>query len=303
MTVVVTGSAGFVGGHLVERLAGLGYGVVGIDRRRGTPPAAAEIVADLAAARLEPAAGDALAGADAVFHLAGAPGVRASGAGIERRRWLDNVVAGDRVLRLAPGDAPVVVTSSSSVYGGATGGRASRESDFLRPLGGYARSKIELERRCAARARRGGRVAIARPFTVAGERQRPDMAVARWIEAATAGRPVVVLGGLGRSRDVTDVGDVVAGLVRLAERGVVATVNLGSGVARTLGELVAAVATAVGRELDVVVAPAGPAEPDATLADASRMRSLLGIEPATDLGELVRRQAGAGARLAASGAG
>ena len=291
MTVVVTGAAGFIGTHLVAALARRGHDVIGIDRR----PLAAEVVgtgvlADLA----EPSSvvDGHLRSADAVFHLAAFPGVRSSGPQAQERRQHDNVGAARRVLETVPLDVPVIVTSSSSVYGGSAGAPCS-ETDRLRPLGGYAESKVDVERLVARRVSRGGLVAVARPFTVAGEGQRPDMALARWIAAARDGHALPILGGLDRSRDITDVHQVVEGLIRMADRGVRATINLGTGQAHTLGQMVAAVACALDVDVRTVVTPAGDEEPPATLADTTRCAALLGFVPATDLTALVARQAAA----------
>lgn len=296
MTVVVTGAAGFIGGHLVEALAARGERVVAIDRRAGMPAAATvRILADL----VDAPAGvvdDALWEADAVFHLAARAGVRTprdhphGSTSPGRLRQRDNVLAAERVLRRVPDHVPVVVTSSSAVYGGSRHGRACHEHDPLRPRGGYARSKVALETRCHARAARGGLVAVARPFTVAGERQRPDMAIAQWIQAIHAGRPIRILGSPARTRDVTDVRDVVAGLLRLADRGVHGTVNLGTGTAHRLTAIARAVAAALGQPATFAVAPAHPADVPDTLADTRRCHHLLGLIPRTDLDLLIRRQ-------------
>lgn len=294
MRAVVTGAAGFIGSHLVDALVARDATVVAIDRRPvATPPGGHALRADLAARADEGALKAALERADAVFHLAGFPGVRAASPDAARRRVADNVVATARVLAATPLDVPLVVTSSSSVYGGARAGRASRETDAPRPLGGYARSKAVAEALCRRRAERGGVVAVARPFTVAGEGQRPDMALARWIEAVRLGRPVRILGSAERTRDVTDVRDVVEGLVRIVERRVQATVNLGTGTPCTLGEMVACVAVALGRPADVVVEPAPEGEPAATRACTERCRALLGFAPRADLAAVVERQAAA----------
>jgi nucleoside-diphosphate-sugar epimerase len=297
--VIVTGAAGFIGSHLVELLVARGQRVVGIDRRAGMPAGTTEhLVTDLLDPDPDGRVRDALRAADAVFHLAGRPGVRDHGPALPWLRQRDNVLAGERVLRAVPPGVPVVVASSSSVYGGAPcrhGGRlrASRETDLLRPRGGYAASKAELERRCWQRAAAGGLVAVARPFTVAGERQRPDMAVAGWLAAVRQGRPIRILGDPARTRDLTDVRDVVLGLLLLAERGVGDAVNLGTGTGHRLLDIARAVADALGERPELVVEPAGPEEPAATLADTTRCRRLLGFTPRTDLPTLVRRQAAA----------
>ena len=299
MTVVVTGAAGFLGRHLVRALAARGDDVVGIDRRPGIPAAAAGIVGDLNDGG--PDVAGALVDADAVFHLAAFPGVRASGPEADVRRRMDNVEAARRVLDLVPLHVPLVVTSSSSVYGGSSNGTRCAESDLPRPRGAYANSKLDVERLCARRVSRGGHVAVARPFTVAGEGQRPDMAIALWLDAAMAGRPLTILGSGERSRDITDVRDVVTGMVIMLDRGVRATVNLGTGTGHRLRDVVAAVADVVDRDVTTVPMPAGTEEPEATLADTRRCETLLGFVPHTDLNALIRRQA-AGALTAGVGA-
>lgn len=287
--VVVTGSAGFIGAHLCALLRTRGHAVLGIDRRPGAP---GDLIAELT--DTSPTTNDALRSAEAVFHLAGCPGVRSDDPDIAARRLRDNVIAGRAVLEATPLAVPLVVISSSSVYGGAASRRGRPrpcvESDPLRPRGGYARSKLTLERLCAQRAARGGHVAVARPFTVAGENQRPDMAIARWLDAVQHGRPVQVLGSLDRVRDITDVHDVAEGVYRLADREVTGAVNLGTGRAHSLREVLCAVEAATGTSSEVVVEPVSREEPPATLADTRRCATLLGFEPRTDLPALVRRQ-------------
>jgi nucleoside-diphosphate-sugar epimerase len=278
MATVVTGAAGFIGRTLVDLLRARGERVVTIDR---VPPA--DLVADLAAGDERVRA--ALADADRVFHLAALPGVRDG-----RDRYRDNVFATEAVLAAVPARTPLVFTSSSSVYGGSADARPSAESDPPRPLGEYARSKLLAEQRCLAA---GGSVLVARPFTVAGPGQRPDMALARWIRAAATGRPVRVLGSPHRTRDVTDVAQVARALVALADRSATGVVNIGTGTGYSLAAMVAAVAAALDLEVRTELVPAHPAEPSHTLADTRRLRRLLGWAPETDLPELVARQVAA----------
>lgn len=294
MTTVVTGAAGFVGQHLVAALAARGERVVGVDRLPAPPgaPVTVWLATDVADGHDD--LRDVLQHADAVVHLAGRPGVRDAAPDVERGRWRDNVLAGEVVLQATPAATTTVVVSSSSVYGGArrtrTGWAPCHEDQPLAPRGGYARSKAALEDRCADRRAAGGHVAVARPFTVAGEGQRPDMALATWARQARAGSPMTVLGSPTRRRDVTDVRDVVAGLLALLDRGPAATVNLGTGRTHSLDELTAAVARALGVERRLELHDADVVEVPATRADTRRCRRLLGLLPTTDLDELVMRQ-------------
>ncbi len=297
-SVVVTGAAGFVGGHVVEQLLAQGARVVGIDRRsRPGHLTGLTGLTGLDWLRADLTAGDdrvvdALRSAVAVLHLAGCPGVRDTGPGVEHRRRRDNVDSTAAVLAATRPRTPLVVTSSSSVYGGSTTSRPCVETDPLAPRGGYARSKVDAERLCAVRRDAGGEVLVVRPFTVAGERQRPDMALARWIDAARSGEPLRLLGSATRTRDVTDVRQVATALVRLA-RGATGAVNIGTGTAYTLGALADAVCTAVGREVPRLVLPVDAVEVRHTLADTARLRRLAGFVPRTDLAALVARQVAA----------
>jgi len=288
MAVVVTGAAGFLGRALVAGLVEDGLAVAAVDRR---PPPEGPGVCPLRADLLDrdPAVECALREADAVFHLAGRPGVRDTGPAAEAARVRDNVAATAAVLAAVPAGTPLVVTSSSSVYGGAAG-RPSQEEDRLRPLGGYARSKAAVERLCVAR---GGAIAVLRPFTVAGEGQGTDMALARWIAAVRAGRPIEILGSPARTRDVTDVRDVVRALRAAAERGVTGPLNVGTGRPRTLADLAGAVCRALEAPAELTVSPAAAMEPADTWADTTLLRRRLGFVPITDLDDLVLRQVAA----------
>lgn len=298
MATVVTGAAGFIGGHLVEALVGAGHDVVGIDRRPvAARPGLRPLRCDLAAPDAETLR--VLGSAGMVFHLAGRPGVRDTSPGVDAARVRDNVDATRTVVAAVPLDIPLVVTSSSSVYGGSRG-LPCHEDDQLQPIGGYARSKAAAENVCAERLARGGIVAVARPFTVVGPGQRDDMALSQWVAAVAARQPVTVYGGLHRRRDVTDVADVVHGLQALSGLGRSGVVNLGTGVGHTLDELLRAVSQALGSEavdIRVLTPPAG--DVDCTLADTRRCAEWLGFVPRTDLQDVVARQVAASRALAA----
>jgi nucleoside-diphosphate-sugar epimerase len=289
VTAVVTGAAGFLGRTLVSALSTADERVIGIDREpQAAQPGVHMITADLLGG--DPSVLAALADADAVFHLAGCPGVRDETPGIAVRRYRDNVLATAFVTAAVPRRTPLVVTSSSSVYGGSRHGRPSREGDRLRPQGGYAESKLLVERICDSRIEAGGMATVVRPFTVAGEGQRPDMALARWIAAARAGRALVVFGSRSRSRDVTDVRQVADALIALAARGHRGPVNIGTGTGHSLAAMVAAIGEALDLDVETIAGHAQPAEVGDTRADTRLLRRLIGWAPQTDLLALVRRQ-------------
>lgn len=289
MRVVVTGAAGFLGRHVVAERRAAGAEVVGIDRRAWvTAPGEVAVVGDV----VDPRIAATLHTADVVVHLAGAPGVRSCDPGVARRRWHDNVLATASVLEHVAPTATLVVTSSSSVYGGSGSVRdvrACHEDDELDPRGGYARSKVVVERLVQARTGPGPTV-VVRPFTVAGEGQRDDMALATWLRAARSGSPVTVFGSLDRRRDVTDVVEVAAAVGRLVEGGHGGTFNLGTGTTHSLSAHLEAVRAVTGHDLDVRVVPAATREVATTCADPTRLDAAVGGLQPTPLVELVARQ-------------
>ncbi len=269
MRVVVTGAAGFIGGHVARALAEAGHEVRGVDRR-GDPPL------DLARDDLTE-----LAEADVVVHLAGRPGVRSSfGALAEVER--DNVTATRRLLAAcAPGRPRIVLASSSSVYGSATAG-PQRESDPLRPASPYARSKAEAERLAL---RSGLPVTVLRYFSVYGPGQRPDMAFHRFVEAALDGRPLPVFGDGRQARAFTYVGDAAQATVRAV------TVDLPSGTVLNIGHeravpvnaAIALLGELLGVEPRLAHRPPAPGDATRTCADPAKAAALLGWRATTPL--------------------
>lgn len=300
MSVVVTGAAGFIGRVLVDQLVDASTAVVAVDRRampdrNGVTVLTADLLAGDAMVET------ALREADAVIHLAGCPGVRDQRPDVERRRERDNVETVRLLCRLVAAEVPLVVSSSSSVYGGVRHGRACREGDAPRPVGGYAQSKHRAEQVCARRSAAGGQTLVVRPFTVVGEGQRPDMALSRWTASALAGEPLHVYGSLHRTRDVTCVREVARGIRALLTAGATGVVNLGSGTPRSLRAIVAALADALDVDVQVRVDPAAGYEVADTWADMARFAELTGRTPCTDLGDVVRRFVAARCDLVAAG--
>ncbi|GAA4936000.1 NAD-dependent epimerase/dehydratase family protein [Streptomonospora halophila] len=295
--VVVTGSAGFIGSRLAHALVQAGTAVIGVDRRdAATDPLAAanlapllgqpeyeHVTADLLSCAIEPHLSD----ADAIFHLAGVPGVRPSWGPRFGDYLASNVLATHRVLEACSriGLARVVVASSSSVYGPTDGG-ASVETDSPQPASPYAVTKLAEEQLCLAYARRlgGPSVVALRYFTVYGPRQRPDMFIHRVLHAALTGKPLHLYGDGLQRRDFTYIDDAVAATIAAgiapAARG---PINVGGGATASLLEVIDIAKSLVGREIRLHQGPAPNGDIVTTRADLTRTSEVLGWRPHVDL--------------------
>jgi len=309
MRVVVTGAAGFIGSHLCERLLAEGHDVLGIDSftdfypRRvkeanldgiGEWPGFELRELDLLAPGLE----EHLAGAGAVFHLAGRPGVRDDD---EAAFEAGNVGTTEAVLSAAAAARVprVLYSSSSSIY--APGREALTEDAPCEPLSPYGRSKLraeEVARELASGA--GIELVVLRYFTVYGPRQRPDMAFARFIETAiNGGSPMPLLGDGSQMRDFTYVGDAVDATVSALANGEPGIYNVAGGNPGTLRAALEQLSAQVGRAPRLLEFPRDPREHVNITANIDRARRELGYEPGTDLAAGLERQVTAALAAAA----
>jgi len=302
--ILVTGAAGFIGSHLVERLLDDRLEVLGVDcftdyyaraikernleafRRR----AGFEFVeVDLARADLEPI----FRGVSGVCHLAAQAGVRSSW-GRQFETYVDcNIVATQRLLEAAV-EAPIdafVYASSSSVYGD-TDDLPMREESVTRPVSPYGVTKLAAEHMAMLYHRNYGVPAVAlRYFTVFGPRQRPDMAFFRFLRAALTGGGVRVFGDGGQTRDFTFVGDVVEATRLALFKGVSGEVlNVGGGNRVTLNEAIDLVEQVAGEGIERSYEDVQRGDVADTLADARKAERLLGFVPSVDLADGLERE-------------
>ncbi|OLZ73459.1 UDP-glucose 4-epimerase [Streptomyces sp. IMTB 2501] len=318
--VVVTGAAGFIGSHLVEALRRTGRNVVGIDRKAGWPedeiPASdgvgylRTIRGDLVSADLDACLKD----TSAVFHLAALPGVRPSWTQFPEYLHC-NVLATQRLLDacVRVGVSRVVVASSSSVYGGVADGAMS-EDDIPHPLSPYGVTKLAAERLALAFAARLDAtlsVSALRFFTVYGPGQRPDMFISRVVRATLSGEPIDIYGDGAQIRDFVHVSDVVRALLLAAKAPACGVLNIGTGRAVSVNEVLALTGELTGQVPEARYGPARLGDVRATTADVGRARLRLGFRARTELRaglatqiEWTRRSlAGAPPRQAASSVG
>jgi UDP-glucuronate 4-epimerase len=307
MRVLVTGVAGFIGSHLGEALAARGDEVVGVDsftdyydpeRKRENARALDVVEADLVTADLD----GLLEGVDAVCHLAGQPGVRASfGPGfddyVER-----NVRASGRLFEAAARHGTrVVFASSSSVYGDAEA-YPTAEDARPRPISPYGVTKLCVEQLAYAQARVMGLEAVGvRYFTVYGPRQRPDMAFTPLLEALADGTTFRLFGDGSASRSFTFVADAVGGTIAALERGRPGELyNVGGGEEASMAEAIALAESIAGGTLAVERHSEAAGDVRRTRADVTKAERELGWRPETPLADGLRAQwAWVAARVAA----
>jgi nucleoside-diphosphate-sugar epimerase len=301
--VLVTGAAGFIGSHLCEALLGAGYRVTGIDAFDGyySPRLKEEnIRACLAHPRFEMRYGDLLdadlpmmlAGAEAVIHLAALPGVRASWGPHFDTYLRHNVETTQRLLAAAgPSLRKFILASSSSVYGEAEE-LPLQETAPPRPISPYGVTKLAAEQLVRLYRREGMSGVCLRLFTVYGPRQRPDMAIARFLRAMLAGESVPVYGDGSQTRDFTYVTDAVAACMRaLRAETSDEALNVGSGQRTSLNELLVLLQEVTGRSLRVDRQAPQRGDAQHTWADIERARRALDYRPTVSLAEGLALQA------------
>jgi len=307
MRIIVTGGAGFIGSHLVDRLLDDGHEVVAVDDFDPFYPRAVK-EANLASASARPgfrlveldvrdAAGvEALAretGPDAIAHLAARAGVRPSIAAPALYTQVNVVGTVNWLEAAARLDSPprFVYASSSSVYGDRDEGPFRETDPVDRPVSPYAASK----RACELMAHtfhhlHGLPITGLRFFTAYGPRNRPDLAVSLFADRIERGEPLVMFGDGGTRRDYTYVGDIVDGVVRAIDRCAGLNLyNLGGSRPVELREMIRTLAEAMGKPAIIERAPEQPGDVRQTFADVSKAERELGYAPSTPLREGLER--------------
>jgi len=284
--VLVTGAAGFVGGHLLPLLAERGHEVVATDREVD--------VAEPAAV----AASVSHAAPDAIVHLAAQSSVALSG----REPLLTYRVnfLGTRAVLLAAARAPrrprVLLVGSGEQYGvAAPGAPPFDESAALRPRSAYARTKACADLLGAAHAAAGLDVVRARSFNHTGPGQADAFVASSFarqaVEIASGRRePRLRVGNLDSVRDFLDVGDVVDAYARLLEPSVPAgAYNVASGEGRRIGDLLELILELADVHPAVTVDPERLRPTDHAVGDATLLRSVTGWRPRVPFREAILR--------------
>jgi UDP-glucuronate 4-epimerase len=297
---LVTGAAGFIGGAVAELLLSQGHNVTGIDNLNDAYDVRLKHwrLDRLKACRafrfvhLDICDRDALRGfwdgagpMDAVINLAARAGVRYSA----ENPWIyvdANVTGTLNLLEgcRARGIRKLILSSTSSLYGGHNPLPYREDADITRPLSPYAATKQAAESLCHAYHHLYGiDITIFRYFTVYGPAGRPDMSVFRFVKWVAEGEPVRIYGDGSQSRDFTYVSDIARGTVAAIPLGGYQIINLGSDRPIVLRDLLNAVGERLGRTPDVKFFPAHAADVPATWADIGQARTLLNWSPETGI--------------------
>ncbi len=301
MRILVTGGAGFIGSHLVEKLLAAGHEVVILDDFNDfydpqiKHANIAGFAKDVTVCHVDIRDGAAVRNlfhrekVDAIAHLAARAGVRPS---IQHAQlYCDTNVSGTLHLLEAArvtGVERFIFASSSSVYGASKTIPFSEEQHLIQTLSPYGATKVAGEFLCSTYSHLFQmRVVALRYFTVYGPRQRPDLAIHQFTRRIYAGQPIDQFGDGSTRRDYTYIDDVIQGtMAALQYQGPLYDVfNLGESETIQLKELISAIENVLGKKAKVNRLPEQPGDMPLTCADISKARKLLAYKPTTKLSE------------------
>lgn len=306
MKVLITGGAGFIGSHLADRRLARGDRVVVLDDFNDfydPRSKRANVAPHLANPRYRLVEGDirdralvfrlfAEEGFDGVLHLAARAGVRPS---LTQPILYEevNCVATWHLLEaaVAHGKPRFVFASSSSVYGINSKLPFAEDDPIETPISPYATTKRAGELQVFNASHLWGLPAVClRFFTVYGPRQRPEMAIARFIRCLESDTPIPFYGDGSSRRDYTYIDDIADGVEAALESSLgFDIVNLGGAHPVTLAELVAAVERATGRSARLDHQAQQPGDVPITFASVEKARRILRFQARVPLEEGLRR--------------
>jgi UDP-glucuronate 4-epimerase len=205
-----------------------------------------------------------------------------------------NVEGTYRLLELARrhGVGRFVFASSSSVYGARSQAPFRESEPILTPASPYAATKIAGEGACHVYSHVFGLQCVClRFFTVYGPRQRPDLAIRKFVELIAADLPIPMYGDGSTARDYTFIDDIAAGVLAAVEYDAspFEIVNLGNERPVLLRDLIATIGSAMGSEPKIERFPDQPGDVPLTCADTSKARALLGFEARVPFEDGIRR--------------
>ena len=307
MNYLVTGGAGFIGSHVGERLLGQGHTVWTFDdlnpfydlaikqRNVQTLAAAKDRFRFVRGDLTDRPAVDALLGSvkfDQIIHLAARAGVRPSLAepALYQRVNVEGTVNLLEAARLN-GVKKITIASSSSVYGVNARVPFSETDPIFSAISPYAASKLACEALGHVYHHVYGMdVVMLRFFTVYGPRQRPDLAIHKFAQLMTQGKPIPVFGDGSTARDYTYVTDTVDGVLACTEKEFGYEIfNLGESQTVRLSYLIELLEKGLGRRAIIDRQPVQPGDVPITCANIDKARAKIGYNPKVKIEEGIGR--------------
>jgi UDP-glucuronate 4-epimerase len=301
-TVLVTGAAGFIGSHVVDRLLSLGHSVVAVDNftdyynpefkeqniavhsDHGDYTLYRDDITDMTAMQKIFDAHK----IDVMIHLAAQAGVRSSI--IDPIKFVDVNVRGTTILFelcQAKKVGQVIFASSSSVYGNQEKIPFSEDDSVTQPISPYAASKKSAELIAYTfHHLYGMHMTGLRFFTVYGERGRPDMSPYLFADAILHGKPLKQFGDGSTRRDYTYIEDVVNGVIAAMNHPLgFEIINLGNSRHISLQEYIELFEKITGKKAQIIREPEKLGDVQKTFADIRKARELLAWQPTTTIEE------------------
>lgn len=306
MNILLTGAAGFIGSHLAEKLLSLDHLVTGIDNfDKFYDRSIKENNLQVAKSHqnftfveddiCNPAfwAGIADKQFDIIIHLAAKAGVRPSM--IDPVGYNNtNIMGTTHLLEYARNKKvpKVVFASSSSVYGVNKNLPWSVEDKDLQPISIYASSKLSGEALCGLYQQHFGVKIIAlRFFTVFGPRQRPDLAIHKFVKAIDKGEAIPMFGDGQTFRDYTYIEDIVSGIVGAVNynNDKFEIFNLGNTHTVSLTELIQVIEKLMQKKAIINQLPPQPGDVPYTWSNIEKSKQYLNYNPQTSIEEGIKK--------------
>ena len=304
--ILITGAAGFIGSSLVDRLLERGDNVIGLDNfnsyydpaiKRGNI-AQANSNERFKLYEMDICDGPGIMGLfeeerpEVVAHLAARAGVRPSLQDPNLYHRV-NVIGSQNILDACREFRPshLVFASSSSVYGGITEVPFNESMDISRPISPYAATKRMNELMAHVYSHIYGlNITMLRFFTVYGPRQRPDMAIHKFTQLISDGKPVPMFGDGSTERDYTYIDDIIDGVTKAIDKPFKYEIfNLGESRTTSLRELINLVGKHVGKSAAIDQQELQPGDVTITFANIDKARSMLGYAPKFTMDEGISR--------------